>query len=125
MREVVLGLAAGIIGGILWGMFAHGADIGQIPPDVKPEIREWFKNLTSPGGTICCDVADGRLTDYSLRPDGYWVPIEGKMWRVPDVAVIKDSKNPFLVGVVWYRKDPSPGYDPHYTIRCFTPGGGS
>jgi hypothetical protein len=100
------------------------ADVGQIPPNVSPAVRQWFRDVHSPAGMVCCDVADGHLTDYDIRPDGYWVPIEGRMWHVPPQAVIKDSKNPFLTGVVWWRRDTDGNFVSYY-IRCFTPGGGS
>jgi hypothetical protein len=106
------------------------ADVGQIPPNVSPAVRQWFHDLRAPKGFVkCCDVSDGHLTDYDVRPDGYWVPIEGKEWRVPNEAVIPNSKNPFVTGIVWYRMDWVPNGGETYTlrpyIRCFVPGGGS
>lgn len=109
---------------IALSLVAPAADVGQIPKDVSPAVRQWFKSVTSPAGMICCDVADGHLTDYETRPDGFYVPIAGDMWKVPDEAIVKDSKNPFVVGIVWYRKDTDGNYVSYY-IRCFVPGGGA
>jgi hypothetical protein len=125
-------LAAGVTAiwiAVLIGM-ARAADVGQIPPNTSPAVREWFRGVQSQSGMLCCDIADGHLTDYEVRSDGYWVPFEGKMYPVPPQAVVKDSKNPFVTGIVWYRVDHQYSNDERLQvtgiyIRCFVPGGGS
>lgn len=108
------------------------ADVGQIPPNTSSAVREWFQSVKDPRtGIKCCDVSDGHLTDYVVKEDGtYWVEIDGENVKVPPEAVISDSKNPFILGIVWYRRDNL--YNRDYTvqttqiyIRCFVPGGGA
>jgi hypothetical protein len=88
--------------------------------DVPDHIRSWFKNVRSPHGVPCCDMADGHRTDYDLRPDGYWVPIAGEMRHVPPESIVYNAGNPVGEAVVWYVRQ---GADTYY-IRCFVPGGG-
>jgi hypothetical protein len=94
-------------------------DQGQFN-DVPADVRAWFKNVTNPHGIPCCDIADGHRTDYDIRQNAYWVPIEGNWTKVPDDAVIRDAGNPVGQAVVWYvkRRD-------NVIIRCFVPGSGA
>lgn len=97
---------------------AGAFDNGQYR-DVPQHIRDWFKGVKSPGGVPCCDISDGHRTDYDMRDNQYWVPIDGQWMPVPPESVVYDSGNPVGSAVVWYIKS---GSTPH--IRCFVPGGG-
>jgi hypothetical protein len=115
---------------LLHAVPAWGGDVGQIPPDISPAVREWFQAATSKNG-ICCNIADGHRTDYDTRDNAYWVTINGREWRVPEDALVK-GKNPLDEAIVWYiiidaatqpyHKDMSPG---DVLIRCFIPGPGA
>jgi hypothetical protein len=94
-------------------------DNGQFG-NVPPEVRAWFKGVKSPNGIPCCDIADGHRTDYDMRNNKYWVPINGKWQIVPDEAVLKNDGNPTGDAVVWYTIFNGTAY-----IRCFVPGGGA
>jgi len=98
-------------------VLAH--DNGQFG-NVSPDVRAWFKGVKSPTGVPCCDIADGHRTDYDMRENSYWVPIEGKWMPVPAGAVVKDAGNPTGDAVVWYTTLNGSVY-----IRCFVPGGGA
>lgn len=117
MRALIMAALAGLTASI-----AMAADDGQIPPNVPDHVKEWFRKVRPPGGGIpCCDVADGHRTDYEVRADGYWVPIDGEMHHVPPEAVIRNMGNPVGEAIVWYGR-----YRPEGTriqIRCFVPGG--
>ena len=100
--------------------FAAAAfDNGQYN-NVPDNIRSWFKSVRSPHGVPCCDVADGHRTEYDMRSDGYWVPIEGEWHHVPSEAVVHNAGNPVGEAVVWWVRQ---GGNTLY-IRCFVPGGG-
>ncbi len=97
---------------------------------VKPEVRQWFQNMRSPKGRVCCSEADGHRTQYDMRQGQYWVPIEGKWYPVPPDAVIKTA-NPMGEAIVWYQSQ----FGPEGTIRdvprsewykifCFVPSDG-
>jgi hypothetical protein len=88
--------------------------------DVPDNVRSWFKNVRSPHGVPCCDIADGHRTAYDIRSDGYWVPIEGEWRQVPAEAIVHNAGNPVGEAVVWYVRQ---GESTYY-IRCFVPGGG-
>ena len=94
-------------------------DNGQFG-NVSPEIRAWFKGVKSPTGVPCCDIADGHRTEYDMRQNQYWVPIDGKWLAVPRQAVVIDLGNPTGDAVVWYSI-----YNGRVIIRCFVPGGGA
>jgi hypothetical protein len=91
---------------------APAAEVGQIPPDVPDNVRTWFKNLKSPGGGLCCDIADGHRTiaeQRSRTPEqaaaqlsDWWVMIEGAWRQMPQAAVITNAGNPVGEPVVWY-----------------------
>jgi hypothetical protein len=110
--RLVLGIVA-----LCTPALAH--DNGQYK-DVPADIRAWFKSVKSPQGIPCCDIADGHRTDYDMRENNYWVPIEGKWMQVPPEAVLKDLGNPTGDAVVWYSL-----YGETVYIRCFVPGGGA
>lgn len=89
--------------------------------DVSPKTRAWFSMVKSKNGVPCCDIADGRRTEYDMREGKYWVPINGNWMPVPDDAVLKDAGNPVGDAVVWYSI--YGGAKP--VIRCFVPGSGT
>jgi hypothetical protein len=103
---------------------AAAMDRGQFR-NVPPEIREWFENMRSPKGILCCSYADGHRTGYDIWQGQYWVPIDGDWYPVPPEAVIK-TENPVGEAIVWYLlQSPDSGL-PHselYKIICFVPSG--
>jgi hypothetical protein len=94
-------------------------DNGQFA-NVSPSVRAWFKSVKSQHGVPCCDIADGHRTDYDMRNNQYWVPINGNWMAVPPDAVLSDAGNPVGDAVVWYSI-----YGDHVVIRCFVPGSGA
>ena len=94
--------------------------------DVPPSIRQWFESMMSPSGKPCCSYADGHRTEYEIRENTYWVPINSVWTPVPPEAVIEDKGNPFAEAVVWYspvivdRK-----WTGQQKIICFVPGSGA
>jgi hypothetical protein len=97
---------------------AGATDQGQYA-NVPSDVRAWFKNVRSPNGVPCCDIADGHRIDWDMRDDGYWVRIDGEWVPVPGEAVVKNAGNPVGEAVVWYTK-----FNGKPFIRCFVPGGG-
>jgi hypothetical protein len=69
---------------------------------VPAAIRQWFESMMSPSGKPCCSYADGHRTEYEIRGDTYWVPIDSAWTQVPPETVIVDKGNPFAEAVVWY-----------------------
>ena len=82
-----------MLSSMLLGGDAFAVDRGQFA-DVPENIRNWFKSVVSPSGLPCCDIADGHRTEYDVRNNQYFVPIDGLWWQVPDRAVIRNSGNP-------------------------------
>jgi hypothetical protein len=81
---------------------ARARDRGQFK-DTSEQIKGWFKSLRSPKGAVpCCDEADGHRTEYQVRGDRYWVPIEGKWYAIPPEIIVRDRGNPTGEGVVFY-----------------------
>lgn len=109
---------------VLFVSMVRAADVGQIPPNVSPAVKEWFKNAHSPRSTAlgyaCCDIADGHIVPYEADDEGtYWVTILGQRLPVPKEAIVPPPYA-LLEGVVWYRLDNGVPW-----IRCFAPGGGA
>jgi hypothetical protein len=98
---------------------ASARDNGQFD-DVSDTVRAWFKAVRSSHGVPCCDIADGHRTDFDMRENQYWVPINGKWLPVPAEAVVPDDGNPTGDAVVWYST-----FNGQVFIRCFVPGGGA
>ena len=99
-------------------------DRGQFK-NVPPEIREWFENMRSPKGILCCSYADGHRTGYDIRQGQYWVPIKGEWYPVPPEAVIK-TENRVGEAIVWYLEVEPEQAGPEgdrYRIICFVPSG--
>ena len=94
--------------------------------NVPPQIRDWFESMKSPTGKLCCSYADGHRTDYDMRENSYWVPINQVWTPIPPEVVIYDKGNPFTEAVVWYNPILVNGQPTgEHKILCFVPGGGS
>jgi hypothetical protein len=94
--------------------------------DVPASIRQWFESMKSPSGKPCCSYADGHRTEYEIRGDSYWVPIDAVWTSVPPGAVIFDKGNPFAEAVVWYSPVIEGGrWMGRWKIICFVPGSGA
>ena len=105
---------------------AAAMDRGQFN-NVPHAIREWFENMRSPKGILCCSYADGHRTGYDIRQGQYWVPIEGDWYPVPPEAVIK-IENPIGEAIVWYLErgaveENLPPRNEQHRIICFVPSG--
>ncbi len=93
--------------------------------NVDPAVRSWFRNLRSPHGVPCCNMADGHRTLEDWRGNTYWIPnptaTDAIEWiEVPPEAVVYNAGNPTGEAVVWYvLQGPNQVF-----IRCFVPGGG-
>ena len=103
---------------LTWSLPVRATDQGQYG-NVPDHIRSWFKSVQSPKGVPCCDIADGHRTDYNMRADEYWVPIDGEWLPVPAETIVYNAGNPVGEAIVWYAK-----YNGKVYIRCFVPGGG-
>lgn len=108
-----------VVAALAIGTPALAHDNGQFA-NVSPAVRTWFKNVKSQHGVPCCDIADGHRTEYDMRKNQYWVPINGNWLPVPPDAVLNDVGNPVGDAVVWYSI-----YGEHVIIRCFVPGSGA
>lgn len=94
--------------------------------NVPPQIRMWFESMKSPTGKLCCSYADGHRTEYDMRENNYWVPIDQVWTPIPPEVVIYDKGNPFSEAVVWYNPVLVNGQPTgENKILCFVPGGGS
>lgn len=113
--KLVLSTAIAAVG---VGAAALAHDNGQFT-NVSPAVRTWFRDVRSPSGVPCCDIADGHRTDFQMRKNQYWVPINGTWMPVPPQAVVNNAGNPVGDAVVWYS-----AYDGRVVIRCFVPGNG-
>ena len=94
--------------------------------NVPPQVRNWFESMRSPTGKLCCSYADGHRTEYDMRENSYWVPINQVWTPIPPEVVIHDQGNPFSEAVVWYNPIVENGQPTgQHKILCFVPGGGS
>ena len=94
--------------------------------DVPAPIRQWFESMMSPSGKPCCSYADSHRTEYEIKENTYWVPINAVWTPVPPEAVIFDKGNPFAEAVVWYSPVIEGGkWTGGQRIICFVPGSGS
>ena len=89
-------------------LIAQARDNGQY---TNNPLKSWFDSLKSKKG-FCCSDADGHLTDYQMRENQYWVPINGTWTAVPDDAVITEP-NKLGRAMLWLTPD--------HEIRCFIP----
>jgi hypothetical protein len=80
-------------------------------------LKPWFDQLKSRKG-YCCSDADGEETEYEMRGDNYWAPIEGVWQPVPSEALITE---PNKVGraMKWIYIE-----NGEKRFRCFLPAGG-
>lgn len=118
MRYTIPVLALAALSGVPFAAVAF--DNGQYG-DVPANVRTWFKNVRSPQGIPCCDMADGHRTQFEMRSDGYWVPIDGEWRHVPPEAIVQNAGNPVGEAVVWFVMLGGNTYH----IRCFVPGSGA
>ena len=85
-------------------------------------LKNWFNSLKNQTGVPCCDTADGRRiddADVEMKPDGYYVRVDGVWYPVPPDAVI-NVPNRAGVPIVW----PFVDQKGKMQIRCFIPGAG-
>jgi len=116
---ITITLAAVLIGGA-WAM--EREELRNVPP----QVRNWFESMKSPSGKLCCSYADGHRTEYDMRENFYWVPINQVWTQIPPEVVIYDQGNPFSEAVVWYNPILENGQPTgQHKILCFVPGGGS
>jgi hypothetical protein len=116
---LALTLAVLIVGGA-WAMDRE--ELRNVPP----QVRNWFESMRSPTGKLCCSYADGHRTEYDMRENSYWVPINQVWTQIPPEVVIHDQGNPFSEAVVWYNPIIENGQPTgQHKILCFVPGGGS
>ena len=80
-------------------------------------LKPWFDSLKSKKG-FCCSVADGQETEYEMRDNHYWAPIDGVWQPVPEEAVITE---PNKVGraMKWILME-----NGQKRFRCFLPASG-
>jgi hypothetical protein len=98
---------------------AHARDDGRY---ANNPLKPWFDSLTSKRGP-CCSFADGRTVsdiDVDMRPDGYYVRIDGQ-WMKVDPDAIVTVPNKAGVPIVWPYED----QNHKIQIRCFIPGAGT
>jgi len=82
----------------------------------QTSLRDWFNQLKSPGGGICCHNFDGiSLDEADWRMSGgkYQVVVQDKWVDVPADTVVTEP-NRLGRAHLWLRPD--------NTVRCFIPG---
>jgi hypothetical protein len=99
---------------MLAAVFVSGAAARDDGRYAQSPLKEWFDSLSSSRG-YCCSEADGRETEYDIRGDKFWVPVDGVWQEVPDDALIT-SPNRLGRPMLWL--------DGSHNIRCFIPGSG-
>src|SRR5207248_668559 len=70
----------------------HGISAVQARDDgryAQSPLKPWFDSLKSQKG-FCCSDADGEETEYEMRDQNYWAPIDGVWQPIPNEAVIKE-----------------------------------
>lgn len=88
------------------------------------ELGDWYKNLKSGNGLLCCngdDFVGISDPDWESRDGRYRVRIEGQWWDVPDEAVIKEANHDGRT-LVWPVYERALGGVLNVKIRCFLPG---
>ena len=104
---------------LLAGTSALARDYGQYE-HVPPAIRQWFRDLRSPDGSIrCCDESDCARTEAHITegrwqaraPDGSWL-------TVPPTRVVHDRGNPLGQPILCAAQEP----DGEWQVLCFVPG---
>jgi hypothetical protein len=115
---------------------AAARDVGQIPPNSDPKASTWFRGAKSPGGTSCCDEADGYREGVAVRlPHGepavifrsWWATSKGFHLSLLDPRDLTPTElvwdgpvvrnNPTEGAVVWLSWE-----NGILLVRCFSPG---
>lgn len=140
MRTIAMWLAIFVWLALVWWLgaffgkaFAKWENVAQewqpyldtLSPEQQSRTKQWFKDIRSPHGVPCCNMADGHRTLEDWRGSTFWIPNPAALgaieWiQVPPEAVVYNAGNPTGEAVVWYViQGPGQVY-----IRCFVPGGG-
>lgn len=95
--------------------------------NADPNIKAWVKGLKSAlSKTGCCDQSDGAPPEavWDMGNGKYRVTLDGKVYDVPDDAVVTEP-NRLGYAVVWFywQSDVTTGVRTPM-IRCFLPGTG-
>jgi hypothetical protein len=101
-----------------------GAAVYALAHDHGRELGDWYKNLKSGNGLLCCngdDFVGISDPDWESRDGRYRVRIEGQWWDVPDEAVIKEANHDGRT-LVWPVYERALGGVLNVKIRCFLPG---
>lgn len=117
LRNLITGVLLGILAAILIGSVRARDVDGRY---AASPLKEWFNQLRSSGGALCCSDADGTAlsdVDWDVKAGHYRVRIDGKWHDVPDDAVIKQPNRAGRTMVWPYRTDGEVNF-----IRCFMPG---
>lgn len=96
------------------GAQAHARDDGRY---AQSPLKQWFDSLKS-GKGFCCSDADGEQTEYEMRGNSYWAPIDGVMTEVPADALL-NVPNKVGRAMKWIST-----IDGRKSFRCFLPGAG-
>jgi alkylated DNA nucleotide flippase Atl1 len=115
---------------------AAARNVGQIPANPDPKTSSWFRAAKSPGGTSCCDEADGFregvavtlaqgdpavvFRSWWIASNGYHLSLLDPRDLAPtelvwDGPVVRD--NPTSGAVVWLSRE-----NGILVVRCFSPG---
>jgi hypothetical protein len=99
---------------------SEARDRGQFAKST-PEMQEWFNNLKSGKGFLCCSDADGTAVsdvDWESKDGHYRVRLGGQWIDVPDDALVTVPNRAGRT-MVW----PMPMIEGDtIKIRCFMPG---
>ncbi len=125
-----------LVASLLVCSVAAARDVGQIPANPDPKTSAWFREAKSPGGTSCCDEADGYREGAAVRlprgepavifrswwatSNGYHLSVLDPRDRTPtelvwDGPVVRN--NPTGSAVVWLSWE-----NGILLVRCFSPG---
>ncbi len=115
---VKVALWLGLVGALLLTVVnrGHSHDHG------RPELNQWFQDLRSSGGSLCCNGLDARpliVDDWETADGHYKVRILGQWVVVPDHAVI-NGPNRDGRALVWWGTN-----GVNIIIRCFLAGPGA
>lgn len=108
----VLLMVVGLIIGVVVCLMATPAPAHD---SARPDLDKWFASLRNKNKYLCCDKQEAKETEYDMRGNHYWVPVNGVWMEVPDDAVVK-GPNRDGAALLWLD-----GLD---HIRCFMPSAG-
>jgi hypothetical protein len=127
---------AALIAALLVCGAAAARDVGQITSNSDPKTSAWFREAKSPGGTSCCDEADGYREGVAVRmPLGeptvifrsWWAASNGYHLSLLDPRDLTPTElvwdgpvvhnNPTAGAVVWLSWE-----NGILLVRCFSPG---